>query len=89
MVRYGAVWSGVVWYVWYGVVCGLYAQWGLVGYGVVWYGRVRYNMVWYDISEVSYHMVCYGIVWYSSVQYGMVCYPAVGYGRVLLYRMIR
>ena len=48
MVRYSAVWYGIVWY---GTV-----QYGMVWYRTVWYGMVPNGTVWYG-------MVGYGTLW--------------------------
>ena len=67
---------GMIWLVWYGIRCGLYGRYDVVG--TVWYGMVLYGMVWSGCccrSSLIWSAVCVvgmvGIVCFCMVD--MVC----------------
>ena len=64
------VFCGMVWYVWYAMVC----------YGVLWY-----EMLWNDYAcFVWFAMVCYGMLYHGMLRYVLLCDVTVCYVCVLL-----
>ena len=64
------VFCGMLWYVWYAMVC----------YGVLWY-----EMLWNDYAcYVWFAMVCYGMLYHGMLRYVLLCDVTVCYVCVLL-----